>query len=47
MSLSQAAPDLDMHEIVLRKWVKEFAADPQHAFLNRSQMKRERLEMLS
>ena len=24
----QAACDLDVHENVLRKWVKEFAADP-------------------
>lgn len=24
--------DLDVHENVLRKWVKEFAADPSQAF---------------
>ena len=32
VSAAQAARDLDVHENVLRKWVKEFAADPQHAF---------------
>ena len=28
VSVAQAARDLDVHENVLRKWVKEFAADP-------------------
>jgi transposase len=32
VSAAQAARDLDVHENVLRKWIKEFAADPQHAF---------------
>ena len=32
VSAVQAARVLDVHENVLRKWVKEFAADPQHAF---------------
>ena len=37
--------DLDVHENVLRKWVKEFAADPQHAFPGQGQMKPEQLEI--
>ena len=35
VSVAQAARDLEVHENVLRKWVKDFAADPQHAFLAR------------
>ncbi len=31
VSVAQAARDLDVHENVLRKWVKEFAADPGQA----------------
>jgi len=34
-----------VHENVLRKWVKEFAADPQHAFPGQGQMKPEQLEI--
>ena len=33
VAISQAARDLDLHENVLRKWVQELTADPQHAFL--------------
>ena len=29
---AQAARNLDVHENVLRKWVKEFGADPVQAF---------------
>ena len=32
VSVAQVARDLDVHENMLRKWVKEFAADLQHAF---------------
>jgi transposase len=32
VAAAQAARDLDVHENVLRKWVKEFAADPKQAF---------------
>ena len=39
VSAAQAARDLDVHENVLRKWVKEFAADPQHAFPGQGVMK--------
>jgi transposase len=45
VSASQAARDLDVHENVLLKWVKEFAADPQHAFPGQGQMKPEQLEI--
>ena len=40
-----AARDLDVHENVLRKWVREFAADPQHSFPGQGQMKPEQLEI--
>ena len=45
VSASQAARDLDVHENVLRKWVKEFAADPQHAFPGQGVMKPEQAEI--
>jgi transposase len=32
VSVAQAARDLDVYENVLRKWVKEFAADPAQVF---------------
>jgi transposase len=32
VSVAQAARDLDVHENVLRKWVKEFGSDPAQAF---------------
>jgi transposase len=45
VSAAQAARDLDLHENVLRKWVKEFAADPQHAFPGQGLMKPEQQEI--
>jgi transposase len=45
VSVAQAARDLDVHENVLRKWVKDFAADPQQAFPGQGQMKPEQLEI--
>ena len=45
VSAAQAARDLDVHENVLRKWVKDFADDPQHAFPGQGQMKPEQLEI--
>lgn len=45
VSAAQAARDLDIHENMLRKWVKDFAADPQHAFPGQGQMKPEQLEI--
>ena len=45
VSVAQAARDLDVHENVLRKWVKDFAADPGLAFPGHGQMKPEQLEI--
>jgi transposase len=45
VSVAQAARDLDLHENLLRKWVKDFASDPQHAFPGLGQMKPEQLEI--
>ena len=32
VSIAQASRDLDLHENMLRKWLKDFAADPAQAF---------------
>lgn len=32
VAVAQAAPDLAVHENVLRKWVRELSADPLQAF---------------
>ena len=45
VAVKQAARDLNIHENVLRKWVKEFATDPQRAFPGHGQMKPEQLEI--
>jgi transposase len=45
MSVAQAARDLDLNENMLRRWVKELSADPQHAFPGQGQMKPEQLEI--
>ena len=45
VAAAQAARDLDVHENVLRKWVREAKADPQHAFPGQGQMKPEQLEI--
>ncbi len=45
VAISQAARDLDLHENVLRKWVRELTADPQHAFPGQGQMKPEQAEI--
>lgn len=45
VSVAQASRDLDVHENVLRKWVKDFAADPAQAFPGQGQMKPEQLEI--
>jgi transposase len=45
VSVAQAARDLEVHENVLRKWVKDFVADPVHAFPGHGQMKPEQLEI--
>ena len=45
VSVVQAAKDLDVHENVLRKWVREVSADPQHAFPGQGVMKPEQAEL--
>jgi transposase len=45
VSAAQAARDLDIHENVLRKWVKEFGSDPAQAFPGQGQMKPEQQEI--
>ena len=45
VSVAQAARDLDVHENVLRKWVKEFTSTPGGAFPGHGQMKPEQLEI--
>ena len=43
--MAQASRDLEDHENVLRKWVKEFTADPAQAIPGLEQMKPEQLEI--
>ena len=45
VSAAQAARNLDVHENVLRKWVKEFGTDPTKAFPGHGQMKPEQQEI--
>ena len=45
VSVVQAARDLDVHENVLRKWVREAAVDPQQAFPGQGVMKPEQAEL--
>lgn len=45
VSISQAARDLGVHVNVLRKWIEDQKADPQHAFPGRGQMKPEQAEI--
>src|ERR1700736_1052639 len=45
VSAAQAARDLDVHENVLRKWVKEVGSDPAQAFPGQGQMKPEQQEI--
>lgn len=45
VSVAQACRDLDIHENVLRKWMRQQAADPQHSFPGHGQMKPEQQEI--
>lgn len=45
VTVAQAARDLDVHENVLRKWMRELAADPQQAFPGKGVMKPEQAEI--
>ncbi len=45
VTVAQASRDLGVQGAVLRRWVKEGAADPQHAFPGQGQMKPEQSEI--
>ena len=45
VSLAQACRDLGLHPNVLRKWVRDYAADPQQSFPGHGQMKPEQAEI--
>ena len=45
LTLSQAAQDLDLHESVLRRWVKDYQDDPAQAFPGHGQQKPEQAEI--
>jgi transposase len=45
VSVAQAARDLDLHENMLRRWVKELASDPAQAFPGQGQLKPDQLEV--
>jgi len=45
VAVAQAARDLDVHENVLRKWVKEFSTEPDQAFPGNGQMKADQVEI--
>lgn len=45
VGFAQASRDLGVHVNVLRKWVREFGADPSQAFPGQGQMKPEQAEI--
>lgn len=45
VTVAQAARDLDVHENVLREWVKQYREDPARAFPGAGQMKPEQAEI--
>jgi len=45
LTVTQAARDLDIHETVLRRWVRQYQDDPAHAFPGAGQMKPEQAEI--
>ncbi len=45
LSVAQGARDLDIHENLLRKWVKEFGSDAVQSFPDHGQMEPEQLEI--
>jgi len=45
VSVAQGSRDIDVHENVLRKWVREFGSDPKQAFPGHGQQKPEQLEI--
>jgi transposase len=45
VSVARASRDLDMHQTVLRNWVRDFGDSPENAFPGHGQMKPEQLEI--
>ncbi|AKC69666.1 transposase [Pandoraea oxalativorans] len=45
VAVAQAARELDVHENVLRKWMRDAAVDPQRAFPGQGVMTSERAEI--
>ena len=45
VSVAQATRDLDIHDNVLRRWVRQYREDPAHAFPGAGQMKPEQAEI--
>jgi transposase len=45
VSVAQAARDLDVHENILRKWIKQVDGDPRQAFPGHDVMKPEQAEI--
>jgi transposase len=45
ISVALVSRDLDVHENVLRKWLRDFAADPAQAFPGHGPKKAEELEI--
>ena len=45
VTVAQAARDLDIHDNVLRRWVRQYREDPAHAFPGAGQMKPEQAEI--
>ncbi|MDP9900737.1 transposase-like protein [Variovorax ginsengisoli] len=45
MAVAQAARDFDVHENVLRKWIRDAAVDQQHAFPGQGVMRPEQAEL--
>ena len=45
VSVAQVGRDLDVHENVLRKWIRDWVADPQHTFPGPGVMKPEQAEI--
>ena len=45
VSVAQACRDLDVHENLLRRWIKQVASDPAQAFPGQGNMKPELAEI--
>lgn len=45
VGVAQASRDLDVHQTVLRNWVRDFGVSPESAFPGHGQVKAEQLEI--